>query len=94
MITIVYGPQACGKTRNKNALAAHFGHSTVIDGAYPFKRKAKFTDDQGITHQKLPFDSLILTNMSYDECVVFAALSDHKVTILSFADAMIRVSQP
>ena len=28
---IVYGPMASGKTRNKHALARHFGKSTIVD---------------------------------------------------------------
>lgn len=28
---IVYGPQACGKTRHAAALAAHLGLGTIID---------------------------------------------------------------
>lgn len=28
---VVYGPQACGKTRNAKALAEHFGLSTIVD---------------------------------------------------------------
>ena len=28
---LIHGPQACGKTRNAQALAAHFGCSSVVD---------------------------------------------------------------
>lgn len=28
---LIHGPQACGKTRNAQALAAHFGCSKVVD---------------------------------------------------------------
>lgn len=31
MTMIVYGPMACGKTRNAQALAAHFGLKVIID---------------------------------------------------------------
>ncbi len=32
MITIVYGPPGCGKTRNAERLARHFGYVKVVDG--------------------------------------------------------------
>ena len=28
---IIYGPQGCGKTRNAEALAAHFGCTSIVD---------------------------------------------------------------
>ena len=28
---LIHGPQGCGKTRNAQALAAHFGCSSVVD---------------------------------------------------------------
>ena len=28
---VIYGPQGCGKTRNAQALAAHFGCSRIVD---------------------------------------------------------------
>ena len=31
MTVIVYGPQACGKTRSSAKLAAHFGVSVIVD---------------------------------------------------------------
>lgn len=30
---VITGPQACGKTRNKAALAKHFGCQNIVDGA-------------------------------------------------------------
>jgi hypothetical protein len=30
-IYIVYGPQACGKTRNKHAIAKHLGCDIIVD---------------------------------------------------------------
>ncbi len=32
MITIVYGPMGCGKTRNSQRLAHHFGYVKIVDG--------------------------------------------------------------
>lgn len=29
---VIHGPQGCGKTRNAQALAAHFGCTQIIDG--------------------------------------------------------------
>ena len=48
MSTVIYGPQGCGKTRNKAALAAHFGPGQVIDDLMP--------------GDPLPEDALALTN--------------------------------
>lgn len=31
MTVIIYGPMACGKTRNRQALAARFGCSVIVD---------------------------------------------------------------
>lgn len=49
MSTVIYGPQGCGKTTHKAALAAHFGLSHVIDDWNP-------TDP-------LPENTLALTNV-------------------------------
>ena len=35
MSIVVYGPQKCGKTTNKDALAVHFGMRHVIDDWMP-----------------------------------------------------------
>lgn len=35
MSIVIYGPQGCGKSRNKAALAAHFGMGQVIDDWNP-----------------------------------------------------------
>jgi hypothetical protein len=32
MTTVVHGPQACGKTRNRDLLAVHLGCNRIIDG--------------------------------------------------------------
>lgn len=29
---VIHGPQGCGKTRNAQALAAHFGCARIVDG--------------------------------------------------------------
>lgn len=42
-IVVIHGPQGCGKTRNAQALAAHFGCSRIIDdwdGASPLPEGA------------------------------------------------------
>lgn len=70
MITVIYGPQASGKTRNANSLAKKYGHRNIIDGMFPLEhsRNFEFRDDNGKTHRKIPKDVLILTNMSKSEC--------------------------
>jgi hypothetical protein len=35
MITIIHGPAATGKTRHKQAFAAHYGCTHVVDGWNP-----------------------------------------------------------
>lgn len=47
MPLIIYGPQGCGKTRNAQRLAAHFGLKNILDGW-----------DGG----PIPADTLVLTN--------------------------------
>ena len=49
MSIVVYGPQGCGKTRNKTALQAHFGMGQVIDDWKP--------------GDPLPENTLALTNV-------------------------------
>ena len=49
MSKVIYGPQGCGKTTHKAALAAHFGLSHVMDDWNP-------TDP-------LPENTLALTNV-------------------------------
>lgn len=48
MSIVVYGSPVCGKTTNKDALAAHFGMRIVIDDWTP--------------GEPLPADALALTN--------------------------------
>ncbi len=50
MSVIIYGPQGCGKTRNKTALAQYFGLTNIID--------------DWTSGQDLPKDTLALTNDS------------------------------
>jgi hypothetical protein len=78
MITIIYGPQASGKTRNRDALAKHYEHTTVIDGVSRHHRSRKFYDDSGRVHTEIPSDALLLTTMSRRECARF--LDKHEVT--------------
>lgn len=66
MSKIVYGPQACGKTRNAATLAAHFGLSHVVDDWQP--------------GDEVPPDTLVLTNVDMagaDGAVCFADLAKH-----------------
>ena len=50
MSIVVYGPQGCGKTTAKDALAEHFGMRHVIDDWVP--------------GSPLPPDALALTNIT------------------------------
>lgn len=46
---VVHGPQACGKTRNAEALRKHYGLTSILDDWNP--------------HERLPLrDTLVLTN--------------------------------
>ena len=45
MLTVVYGPQASGKTRNRDKFASHYGHTTIIDGISRQHRSRRFYDD-------------------------------------------------
>ena len=43
MVTIIRGPQGCGKTRNAQAFAMHFGCSEIVDdwnGIFPLQSGA------------------------------------------------------
>lgn len=48
MSMIVYGPKACGKTRNAQRIAKHLGYTKIVDDWHP-----------GL---KLPSGTLALTN--------------------------------
>jgi len=93
MITIVYGPQASGKTRNRDALAKHYEHTTVIDGVSRQHRSRKFYDDSGRVHTSVPKDALLLTTMSRQECVSF--LTKHKATgaLVPIGEALKEIGQ-
>ena len=90
MITLVYGPQASGKTRNREALAKHYGHATVIDGVFRYGRKREFRDDAGKTYFELPDDALILAAMTAEEAVGFLARFDQypKASIIPIENAL------
>lgn len=68
MITFVYGPQASGKTRNKEALARQYAHKNIIDGATRQHRSRRFYDDSGKVHTEIPQDTLVLTCMTREQC--------------------------
>lgn len=72
MITIVYGPQASGKTRNKEALARQYAHTNIIDGVTRQHRSRRFRDDNGKTYDEVPSDALLLTCMTREQCSSFA----------------------
>ena len=57
MSIVIYGPQGCGKTTNKDALAAHFGTRHVIDEWVPC--------------DQLPADTLALTNVPGVEGAIY-----------------------
>lgn len=67
MSLIIYGPQGCGKTRNAQRLAAHFGLTHILD------------DDEEWNEQRpLPADTLVLTNQEG----IPGALNFHQVMAL------------
>lgn len=76
MSIVVYGPQGCGKTRNKAALAAHFGLSNIIDDWSP-----------GDT---LPEDTLALTNTpGVEGAIAFSQENAPKMARIPFTDQFI-----
>lgn len=88
MLTMVYGPQASGKTRNRDKLAAHYGHTTIIDGISRQHRSRRFYDDSGKVHDALPQDALLLTTMTRDECFSFLKKHEASAPIISIRDAL------
>jgi|GEM_PF-4485601 replication-associated recombination protein RarA len=48
---VVYGPPACGKTRNAEALAAHFGVNIVVDDWCP-KRHQLVSGALHLSHER------------------------------------------
>jgi len=93
MITIVYGPQASGKTRNRDALAKHYGHATVIDGVNRQHRSRKFYDDNSAVYTSLPEDALLLTTMSRQECVSFLTKYEATGDLVSIGEALKEIGQ-
>lgn len=67
MSKIVYGPQACGKTRNAAALAKHFGLSRVVDDWAP--------------GDEMLDDALLLTNEDMSGVEGATAFSDAMVAM-------------
>ena len=76
MLTMIYGPQASGKTRNRDKFASHYGHTAIIDGITRQHRSQRFYADGGKVHDALPQDALLLTAMTRDQCLSF--LRKHK----------------
>lgn len=75
MSVIIYGPQGCGKTRNAEALAKHFGLNHIIDDGEDENGNSWHPGDP------VPDDTLVLTNapgidgaISFDEAM--ASISD------------------
>lgn len=88
MLTMIYGPQASGKTRNKDRLAAHYEHKTIIDGVTRQHRSRRFTDDSGRVHDALPQDALLLTTMTAEQCLSFLKKHERTAVLLSINTAL------
>lgn len=71
MLTLIYGPQGCGKTFLKDKFQKHFEHEVVIDGLTPVSRGRAFRDDAGTFYDELPKDALILAAMTLAEVIKF-----------------------
>lgn len=70
--TIVHGPQACGKTRNAKALAAHFGCTSIVDdwnGRSPLPANAL-----ALTHE-LPEGATGSLVLGFDEACRLAGIN-------------------
>jgi len=95
-IQIVYGPGACGKTRNKSKLAKHYAAAICIDGFSAKNNRLKeFRDD---SNRKLDLSELsedqdagilILTNMP--EPIAQKVASKLNAGCTSFAKAMAEI---
>ncbi|MDH7453546.1 hypothetical protein QF205_10780 [Luteimonas composti] len=59
MITVIYGPQASGKTRNAEALKRHYGCRRIVDDAFHVVRNGV---RNGVGDVKLRSGDLVLTN--------------------------------
>lgn len=75
MITIIHGPQGCGKTRNAHAIAEFFGCANVVDPAP--ENAAELLDNNS---------TLFVTNM---ESIPAAWLRNARVMHFDVAMAMI-----
>lgn len=93
MLTLVYGPQASGKTRNREVLASHYGHTTIVDGVSRQHRSRRFYDDSGKTHTELPADALLLTTMTAQECLSFLQKHERWATLIPIDVALQEVTQ-
>lgn len=92
-IQIVFGPGACGKTRNKSKLAKHYAAAICIDGFSAASNRLKeFRDDSNrkFDLSELSEDQdagiLILTNMP--EPIAQKVASKLDAGCISFAEAM------
>lgn len=63
---LIYGPPACGKTRNAQAFKSHYGASQIVDGFNPIGRTGEFSTDNGPAPASLA-GAVILTNLGRDE---------------------------
>ncbi|HBB81958.1 MAG TPA: hypothetical protein DC031_01490 [Sulfitobacter sp.] len=63
---LIYGPAACGKTRNAQALKTHYGARQIVDGFNPIGRTGQFSTDNGPPPRSLE-GAVILTNLGRDE---------------------------
>lgn len=93
MLTIVYGPQASGKTRNRDKFASLYGHTTIIDGISRQHRSRRFYDDGGKVHDALPQDALLLTTMTRDQCLGFLQKHERWATLIPIDVALQEVTQ-
>ncbi|MGQ4801707.1 hypothetical protein ACUBIP_26235 [Escherichia coli] len=76
---IVYGPQQCGKTRNKEALRQRLGLQTVVEYDEMALSEKRALRGQGV---------LYLTNASKDQAYGIAARSEHDIIVIAFDKAM------
>lgn len=88
MLTFIYGPQASGKTLNRDKFASHYGHTVIIDGISRMHRSRRFTDDSGKVYDDLPQDALLLTSMTSHQCISFLHKHDRSALLLSVEDAL------
>lgn len=96
MIQVVFGPPACGKTRNKLAIAKFLGVSRneIVDGCYPLGKTSKYSDDSG-RHIDVGIhsNSLIFTNMTRAEVEHFATRTPNVIKVMEFASLKRRMAR-